>query len=208
MSFRGVGNPPPETLSLSKGFHVRWKQQQELLLEISDRNVLPLRELITGREMQICLVMDAASEGFMPGMSWAAAQHLHWAEVCVCVQCSWLPKLWSCYTASLQLFLCFSCFSTTFHSQHQISFLFFFLFFARPSACRVIVLFVVWYCGFNIALSLKWGPRCSCILWAAVLPAERTSDPLLVSSENILSIQSLFFISAHMHLYFFHSSVC
>lgn len=94
-------------------------------------------------------------------------------------------------------------------SQRQIFFLLLLLFWHQVHVVSLFFCFVFfWSCGFNIALSLKWGPyllqlttnglqryllKGPVILWKV---------QLVLTSENVLSI-TLFTFSTHMHLYFF-----
>ena len=79
---------------------------------------------------------------------------------------------------------------------------------AYPSACRLLsfFFFLLLSCGFILHSAYNRTLLVAAAdLQAAVLPAERTGNPLVLSSvslENVLSITPFIF-STHMHLYFF-----
>lgn len=86
---------------------------------------------------------------------------------------------------------------------------------AYPSACRLFIFLFFIFCYYHVAFILHSAYNRTLLvaaadLRAAVLPAERTGNPPVLSSvslENVLSITPFIF-STHMHLYFFfHSSV-
>lgn len=131
--------------------------------------------------MQICLeVLGFLILSKEPGKRQAASQHLRRAKECV--QYLWLVA------------------SKLLHS----------IFATNLSKCMSPVVFCFFFCYYHVAFILHSAYNRTLLvaaadLRAAVLPAERTGNPLVLSSvslENVLSITPFIF-STHMHLYFF-----